>query len=338
MPRSFLTALVRASRATCCHLCVRYAAAAPLIAGWLACTTQKPGDVVAPAGDAAIDTGDDPTGVEITSDAAPRPSTVAPAHLRLWLTADNGVTCTAGRVTRWADHSGNSDDAVLSSGQVGPRCGSTPPLHPVNGIDLPYFAAQAVSDGSLANVVDGTLDVDLGFLTGSDYTIFVVERRWADTQSGAVLGTTVPSGVEDAGLNAWCHPNPRNTALAFGYAYRNGSVQLALSQGCTGGIFAAVSSVPTPPPIALSEETFSLDRTRGHEIWSSGTPVGTDYDPTPLAYSGGGAIGRADFATTGLGLDNRFNGDVAEVIVYDAALQDIDRINVEKYLRTHWRY
>jgi hypothetical protein len=286
-----------------------------------------------------------PTDADAASDAAPRPTDIAGSHLRLWLTADWGVTCTQTqgpdgstihRVSSWADRSGNQNDASLRQNppQLGPQC--RVPQHAVNGVDLPYFSAP-----SNGNVVDETLDVDLGFLQGSDYTIFAVERRWADapttSESEFVVGTTVPRSVELAGVGAWCNPFPANEMLAFGYSYNNGSPELLLTQGC-GAVGGTVASVPATMPSSLKEETGRLDQSAGREVWVEGNPFGVDTSVTPLSYASGGAIGRAVAVTTALGFENRFRGDIAEVIVYDAALTDADRIAVEQYLAGHWHY
>jgi hypothetical protein len=236
----------------------------------------------------------------------------------------------------WLDQSGHHNDASLSQipPQLGPQCRVA--QHAVNGVDLPYFSAP-----SNGNVVDETLDVDLGFLKESDYTIFAVERRWADAPSPSisefVLGTTVPMAVELAGVGAWCSPRPANEMLALGYSYNSGSPELLLTQGC-GSIGGIVASVPATMPSLLTEETGRLDQLAGRELWVNSSPFASDTNATALSYASGGAIGRAVNVTTALGFENRFRGDIAEVIVYDTALSDTDRIAVEQYLAGHWHY
>jgi hypothetical protein len=276
-----------------------------------------------------------------------KPTTVDPSHLMLWLNAEVGITCMSttpndaaapGRVVMWADQSGHHNDASIrqSPPQLGPQCHVA--QHAVHGIDLPYFSAP-----NNGNVVDETLDVDLSLLQGSDYTIFVVERRWADygvdasSQSEFILGTTLPMAVEYGGLSNWCNPTPANEVLAFGYSYGHGAPDLILSQGC-GSVGNAVAGVLTPPPSPLTEETVRLYQPDGRELWVNGAPFAADAVSSPLSYAEGGAIGRAVNVTTALGFDNRFRGDIAEVVVYDEALSDADRTAVEAYLRAHWRY
>jgi hypothetical protein len=290
--------------------------------------------------DAAGDGGD------AASRDASSPSTVAPDHLRLWLNASVGVACEdasdasgTSRVTRWIDQSGRGDDATLARGQLGPQCHVAPMAHAVHGVDLPYFSAPQTG-----NVVDETLDVDLSFLAGSDYSIFVVERRWADYPDGAVLrgefflGTTVRP--EEEGYAAAC-PTPTsmigvvNEALQLGYTYYQGSPTIVFDQACNG-LARPVASVPDPPPSMLREETFVLDSTRGRALWIQGFPVAAAPNTVPLAYAGGGAIGRALIATIAIGAEPRYRGDIAEVVVYDAALESAERGAVEAYLMAHW--
>ena len=47
----------------------------------------------------------------------------------------------------------------------------------------------------------------------------------------------------------------------------------------------------------------------------------------------GGAIGRA-YESRG---DNCFRGDIAEIVIFDAALSDVDAPAMEAYFREHWR-
>jgi hypothetical protein len=284
--------------------------------------------------DVSVDAmGDEEVVLEAASDAPPSPPTVASSHLRLWLTAKTGITCTSGRVTNWADQSQNHDDALPQNNQLGPQCQISASPHLLNGIDLPSFSAPTAN----GNIIDETLDVNLAFLANSNYTIFAVERRWADYPTGYefVLGTTVPLALEVT----WpgCGPSSANKALAFGYVYYNGGPQFTLDQVCNTLWATVVGSVLPPPPIAPSEETALFDVASGHKLWVSGFPVVANADTNPLAYAGGGAIGRS-VDQTPASTDPRFRGDIAEVIVYDAALSDSDRLTVEAYLKDFWKY
>jgi hypothetical protein len=221
------------------------------------------------------------------------------------------------------------------SNQLGPQCQITP-AHAVGDVDLPYFSAP-VSDAN-ANPADETLDVDLTYLANGGYSLFVVERRWADygedntTRQEMFLGTTLPLAAQSL---AGCSAVVPNQGLAFGYVYYNGPPNLTLDHDCNT-LSVAFASVPTPPPSALGEETAVLDTARGRELWANGSPIAVDTSTAVVVHATGGAIGRGFLAEVGLGYDERFRGDIAEVLAYDAALEDSDRVAVEAYLAHHW--
>lgn len=124
-------------------------------------------------------------------DSGPSLPNVASTRVQLWLTADVGVECANGEILAWADQSGKHRDAVHGA-HKGPQCPAT--LHALAGVNLPYFSAP----GTVAPFNDETLDVGLGFLAGTEYTIFVVERRWADRTPASgkneeLIGTDLPN-------------------------------------------------------------------------------------------------------------------------------------------------
>jgi hypothetical protein len=317
------------------------------IAVWAACLDLKDDamgrsnvDPIAKA-DAAADVGSDGAatdgGLEASgpsSDAQVSPLTIAGPDLRLWLKADQGVACVSGRVTRWADQSVNHDDATLDHDQLGPQCQISQDPHVVQGTDLPYFSAPLNG-----NVVDETLDVDLSYLTGADYTIFAVERRWADYESGSlndemVLGTMVPIAY-DGIIGANCPV--ANITLQLGYIYYNGPTQLVLDQWCNA-VSSAIAGIGASGSRPLSQETAQFDRTRGHEVWLGGVPAAADANVNPLANADEGAVGSALTRSTAVGVDPRFRGDIAEIVVYSVALNSDDRQAVERYLAERWVY
>jgi hypothetical protein len=297
------------------------------------------------AADGTVDGGDGAGRACLVPEAdagSPLPPIADASHLHLWLTADWGVTCDENqfphRVTRWADRSGQCDDASLLLKELGPQCQLSPGAHTINGIDVPYFSAP-----TNGNVVDETLDVDLSFLALSEYTIFVVERRWADQppqgpHASFLIGTTAPDPVHVACGGG----TDTDQALQFGFIYYNGFPQLALDQTCCpscGGVTFTVLAVPTPPPAATSYDVVGYSRSGGHHLRVNGVHVADDVAAPgePLHLATGGAIGRALFAQTVVnGGDDRFVGDIAEVLVYDAALTQAEESAIEQYMRSHW--
>jgi hypothetical protein len=297
--------------------------------------------------EAPVDASDASDGSSTTSDAgdasdAPpegsvSPLTVSPSHLKLWLNAAVGVQCASGRVNTWTDQSGNGNDATLLLRQLGPQCQVAGGAHAANGVDLPYFSAPS---SATPNVVDETLDVNLDYLQNSSYTIFAVERRWADYALGSsnnedIIGATWPSSIESA--NPSCSSGvPDNQDVFLGYIFYNGVPQIVLDQSCNN-IIGNVDPVGSVPPAFLSVDTAKFDITQGHEIRMNGVLLVSDRDLNPPQSAQGGAIGRGLVKTTSTGLDPRFRGDIAEIVVYDAALSVSDRRAVEGYLRAHWQ-
>ena len=241
-------------------------------------------------------------------------------------------------MSSWVDQSGHGNNATLQHGQLGPQCSKAASLHGVGGVELPDLSAP-----KNGNIVDETLDVDLSFLAGSNYTVFAVERRWADYPDGdslnmeQVLGTTMRPDVE-AQNPTQCGVYPADLMLGFGYRYNDVAATFVFDQWCDDEIVVSAAPVSNPPPASLTEETAMFDGARGHELWINGTPMAANANQNPLFYAGGGAIGRALVQTTLSGQDPRFRGDIAEVLVYDSALEDVDRLAVESNLKQHWGY
>ena len=173
-------------------------------------------------------------------------------------------------------------------------------------------------------------------MQGSDYTVFVVERRWADaltSQAEFVVGTTLPS------VNPVCSDtSAHDAALAIGYVYYNGGPQFVEDQSCSA-IFGDSPPAVTAQAVGnlLVEHGVRFDRSQGHQLWMKGTLVEVNSYTGSILYAQGGAIGRAFLDSYPATSDQRFRGDIAEVIVYDAALSNTDLIAVESYLQAHWK-
>jgi hypothetical protein len=272
-------------------------------------------------------------GVDDAETAPPTPATIESSHLRLWLNAEVGVDCKDQRVSAWADLSPDHRDATLQHGQLGPQCQVSPTPHIVNGVDLPYFSGPETAD---AGALDETLDVDLGFLQGSNYTLFVVERRSVDDNSvneaEFVLGTTLQT--PDGQAPGIC-PSSQDTALAIGYVYYHGGPQFVEDQSCTAN-YGDAPLVNRAQVNRLVEHGVRFDSTQGHQLWMKGTLLQADTWTFSLTAAQGGAIGRAFLDSYTATQDQRFKGDIAEVIIYDTALSDADLIAVEAYLQRHW--
>jgi hypothetical protein len=263
---------------------------------------------------------------------------VAGSHLQLWLTADKGLDCnkTLGEVGVWHDQSGHARDASTAQGQVPPRCNT----HQLNNVDVPYFNSPTVTNGKY---LDGTLDVDLGFLQNANYTIFVVERRWGDRADGSqaclFLGTTEPN--ETMAGSCPSIP-PGHTALQMGYVYYDKTATnmtqpaIGMDVSCLG-CRASCGFAPSPSAPAAFDMARWAPATSaggGQEFWQNGKQIANDSGDTQgLVTASGGAIGRALSVTK---FDCRYIGDIAEVLVFDTSISPTDQMALEGYLKAHW--
>jgi hypothetical protein len=273
---------------------------------------------------------DAPVGADSSTDAAtdaglPLPA-VGAGHLQVWLTADRGVTCVAGEVTAWADQSGKNRQVVRGS-HKGPQCAVA--SHALAGLSVPYFSAP----GAVAPFNAETLDLDLGFLANADFTIFVVERRWADrtTASGAdewLIGTDLASTTCPAA----------GYQVNLGYVYYDGFPALNYESQCYTpftGTRGQVPPVASPPPSPGAYDMVRLAQATAASptVWQNGVKVnGGGASGGPGKGFGGGSIGRAFSTTT----DHRFQGDIAEVVIFDVALTDAEAVEMGTYFKLHW--
>ncbi len=250
------------------------------------------------------------------------PANVRPGSLVLWLSADVGVTCdqlsTPPRVTGWKDRRANSTVTLTPVAQKpGPRCdGQT-----LSGITLPYF------DRTTTDVDTGILRVDLTPLNGSNYTVFVVERR-RSSDARYVLGTDVPFPASVDCLNDNAH-------LAYRFGYRSpvlfgaGSYTSNVDEDC------ADPSV-TVPTFSTAQAMLEVERFESgveHKM-TIGSSSNLSDDTDPMGGLLQGYLGRA--FQLAFGSDSRYLGEVAEVVIYGAALDQTDIDAVSSYLRSRW--
>jgi hypothetical protein len=279
-------------------------------------------------------------GSEEPADAAPPDSsadaalplpTVGAGHLQLWLTADKGVTCASNEVTSWTDQSGKGRDANHGD-HKGPQCPAS--LHALAGVNLPYFSAP----GSSPPFNDETLDLNLAFLTNTDYTIFVVERRWADRTAASgkneeLIGTDFPTEVSPVCPSAGFQIN-------LGYVYYDGAPALGYESICYrpySGTRGAVPSASVQPPSPAVFDMLRLAQTFGTSptVWQNGVKVNAGgASGGPGSGFVGGSIGRAFGYMTN---DNRFQGDIAEIVIFDVALSDSEAQQMGSYFKQHWQ-
>jgi hypothetical protein len=276
---------------------------------------------------AAGDHGDASVG-DAGADAGLALPTVAPSHLQVWLTADRGLRCTSDEVTAWLDQSGRGRDATRGT-HKGPQCPQT--LHALHGVNLPYFS----SPGSSPPFNDETLDLDLAFLANTDYTIFVVERRWADRTAASggneeLIGTDAPAGASGCPSSGF--------QISLGYGFYDGYPALGYESLCYQpftGTRGQAPATPAQPPAPATYDMLRLQQSAAASptVWQNGSKInGGAASGGPATEFAGGSIGRA-FSTAS---ENRFQGDIAEVVAFDTALSDDEAQQMGAYFKQHW--
>lgn len=147
-------------------------------------------------------------------------------------------------------------------------------------------------------------------LSGSDYTIFIVEQRRAGATS------TSPRALI-TGTN-----ESTNNSLVLAYTDTNTMVFDHYNNAL--GITAPVYSSPKP-----TIHTFRFSKIDGKKYWSNGgvNPNSSDSNQTaPLASFVGAQVGRW------FSQSFYYSGDIFEIIVFVSALNKEDRQSVEGYL------
>lgn len=218
--------------------------------------------------------------------------------LKVWLRADTGISANDGEAVEvWEDQSGEGNHAVFN---------------PVNsfGENAPIFDASNPGVAGQPTVRFNNvnaLEIDLGFIAGSDYTIFVVNGR---DRTGLANFYIAGDSVS------------LNTNLVLGY-----ETVAQLRQSHFSNDLNAV--VPEYVGTELWQiDTFTFDQTVGRTIYQDGVPRASDTNLVPLASNTGTTIGHF----RAFGNLYWFQGDLAEVVIYDRALSGAERRAVEAEL------
>ncbi|MGD1959541.1 MAG: T9SS type A sorting domain-containing protein [Fulvivirga sp.] len=216
----------------------------------------------------------------------------------LWLRSDIGIT-QSGTVSAWADQSGNGLNAVQATGGLQPAY--TASNANLNGLPSISFGPTGTTNFHLAIPDNDLLDASPGM------SFFVVLRT-----SGA------------SGLHAFLNKRTGFTANQSYRFFRNsGNFISDISDGTSASVAAAnntnyiLSSVYDQSVIGDQYTFYSNSTTEN----SAGVPTTLPNEASPL-YIGNFNLG-----------DNRsFPGDIAEVIIYQDALNGGEKVIVENYL------
>jgi fibronectin-binding autotransporter adhesin len=222
------------------------------------------------------------------------------AGTSLWLDAadSSSVVLSSGLVSAWNDKSGNGRNATQVNVANQPGY-----------ITNPLVGSQGVID---FNGSQKFLDVNLGFLTGTPYTIFAVEGKQSTAAGNYYIGT---------------RGSTTNNALHIGYRTDTTVTFAQFGNDITTAVNPAYAYTGTQ---VFRLWTDTLNTTSGRSILLNGVSQGTIPSTATLNVSGGGVIGQGHNTTT------QYNGDLGEVIIYNSALSTTDRQTVETYLNWKW--
>jgi hypothetical protein len=251
------------------------------------------------------------------------PSAVAAGHLQLWLRGDQAVQCAPvaalNRVTVWGDLSGHGRDAKPPAGKPGPLCGASAAT--INGRAVIKFARTgSAADGDY-------LEADLQSLVDKPFTIAVVERRPADPMQNVfnawMIGSALqkPEDTMCAGVNM-----NANRGILLGYQLPT------LMIAGTWGIDCDISAFGGEGMAKVARSMLTFAPGVGLTLFSGGTKTG------PVASQGLKLLVQA-YVGRGYNFDeteNRFLGDIAEVVAFDVALSDAERLALDGYLKQLW--
>lgn len=235
-------------------------------------------------------------GAAHAQDATPAPGSVA-SGLEVWLRAGSGVARSGNEVISWTDISGNGNDATHNYWNI---YGELPPIYvdsnpAINGRPSIRFNNQHA------------LEINLEWLAGSDYTVIVVNGRDRYGVANFYI----------AGSTALPNEN-----LVLGYEQEG----LLRQAHFSNDLDATVEPYQGQPLWKI--DTFTFSQSEGRDIYQNGAHVATDDNIFPLTSNVGSTLGHF----RAFGPFFWYQGDLAEVLVYDRVLSAEERLRVESEL------
>lgn len=227
-------------------------------------------------------------------------------NLALWLKADAGVTTnSAGQVTAWTDQSGNSRDAAASAAAEPDLILSEPGL---NGMPTLRFDGSSqymtVADRIITNGIE-------------EFTIIAMAKADInDNPSIVAIRTGLGSPLVQLDQDATGHSRfiVRNSA---------GVTANAVGQVHTGtyGMYAGV--------LTNQGSTNWINRLYFSKSFQADAAVSKDFRPNTYLTSGDQYIGK---------VSTRFwEGDIAEIIIYERALSENELEEIQCYLASRYK-
>jgi hypothetical protein len=258
--------------------------------------------------------------------------------LQLWLDASDASTlydatsggslvAADGTVKRWEDKSGNARHATEATN------GPTRKTAIQGGLDVLRF------DGSNDVLSIASSTATFKFLHSADSTVFAVFKSGTTANpehaSYVVFGTGHNSTTTVVGAIFYTgdsNPTTANDAL-YWYVSRGGQgtwpVFFDGNNYFPSNAFGMISLLSKPQD-GTSANRFAMRR-NGANLSSANAPQGSPQTVSTANSTNDLTIGRLPS-----GANDFLNGDIAELIIYNAALSDTDREAVETYLLAKW--
>jgi len=222
---------------------------------------------------------------------------------KLWLESSLdeiafGDTYTTGdALSGWEDFSHNKTAIAISAVGSGPTYSNS-----INSVQAVKFGTSSATNH---------LQIDNPtFLNGTNYTIFITEKRMATNgSSGNYL---------------------LDSATGFALGYESGSVIIQThGEAAADANQASIESLSayTNKPRAL---VFTHSNSDGNNIYINGTLANTDTSSEAKAHLSGLST------TNTLKIGNDYNGEIGEIVIFDRDLKTVERRAVEDYLTDKW--
>jgi len=191
----------------------------------------------------------------------------------------------------WKDRSYNQNKPIISKVGTGPTYANT-----INNIQAVQFSA---SDSNYLQITDAS------FLNNTDYTIFVLEKREANSSDNYFIG-------DDSVTTA-------NQTLILGYSTDTSPIH---SQGIGNNYTASLEAYVSYSGSRIF--TFTSDSTKGKKMYINGVLAAEDADTTQLT------------GITTLPIGMGYNGEIGEIAIFTRALKAVERQSIEDYMGNKW--
>ncbi len=152
----------------------------------------------------------------------------------------------------------------------------------------------------------------------------------SERRNEELIGTDAPAGANGCPSSGF--------QISLGYAFYDGYPALGYESLCyqpLTGTRGQSPATPAQPPAPTTYDMLRLAQNTSASpvVWQNGSKFnGGAASGGSATEFAGGSIGRA-FSTAS---ENRFQGDIAEVIVFDSALSDDQAQQMGAYFKQHW--